>query len=831
MSGANDPQRRDAAPARALTLAIAGAVLACVVAAVALVRGGGGATARDAAVATEGERDDSGRTPPSLPAPTRGHGPHTLSGEVVDVSGAAVAGAVISAEFRLGPGVHGKPPQTGAGLSLTPEVAAKSGTDGAFSLVGLLPGRYRLHIAGADVFPAEVRFVDVPGEKLRVVVSRKVVVSGRVVDGITPVVGATVYMQGSGKGDVIAVTTTAGGVFEKADMPAGTVRVWAVDAARNLASPAAEVARLGPGPFDPLVLSMVPATRVRGRVIDGDGRGVAGATVVARDAAGSEPARETVTGDGGAFEVVGLLSGNWLAEAAAPGYIAGDEVQFAADRDQPLVLTVLEGGQISGQVVDADGDPVQGAVIAAYADSPGGGHHEVSAATQLVMAGGDTRFIPRGELGVLLGPIPYPPPPGAVHVRVAVPVAGDGPGDAPAPETKSVFVTGAGGEFVIAGLEPGTYHVIAKAPELAAGQSRAIKVDVGERAGDVRIVLPRGVRITGEVKDAAGNPLAGAIVAWAPARPRLGITPVSAVADGQGRYQIGPLTGTVVLTASATDHGRARRKVKLPGGEEAPATIDESFVLGGAGSRIFGQVFDPGGFGLGGAQVTADGPRGEHRVARTDENGRFSMTGMAAGTYVVHVTHGDYPPATARIEAEVAGEVTMSYGGGLRGEVRDRQTGAAIASAPVILRGPKKQKRTVMTDDRGEFSALALAAGTWTVVVDAPGYAPAKRTAAIEAGHRVGQVTVDDLRLELVRGATLAGTVRDGWGELVAGAVVSSGGAHAKTDAGGRFRLRDVPAGDITVTIDYRDQHATEAISVLPGDRLATVDLRLPRPD
>lgn len=829
MSGAKDPGPRSSegvASARALTIAIVGVTLACVAAAVALVQGGDQPVVRVLDAAAEPGVADVKRTPPTLSAPKTGTGPHTLSGEVVDVSGAPVVGAVITADFRLGPGIRGKP--AAPGLVLSPEVATRSLAGGAFSLVGLEPGRYRLHIAGADVFPAEVRFVEAPAEKIRIVVSRKVDVSGRVVSGIEPVAGATIHIWGGALEDPVDAITDEHGQFEATDLPGGTLKVWAVDGARNLASPAMDVARLGPGPFDPLVLSMVPAHRIGGRVVDGDGRGIEGATVMVRDAGGDEPARHATSGEDGQFEVAGLLPGNWIAQAHAPGYVSGGQVRFAADREHSLTLTAFQGGQISGSVVGPDGGPVEGAVIAAYLAVPGGGHREVSAASQALRADASkagTRLIPRGELGVLLGPIPFPPPPGKAQLRVAVPIV-EGTGPAPPDTVDSAFVTDERGHFRVAGLSPGTYRVVAKAPDLATGRSRAIEVHLGETETGVRIALPRGVMIEGDVRDGAGNPIPGAIVEWEPAKARLGQTSIAALADDRGRYRLGPVTGRVVLTASAHGYGRARRQVTAT----STALLEQDFVLSGSESRIFGQVLEPGGFPLAGARVVARSRHGQHHSATTGEHGRFSIAGVPAGAYSLRITHADYPPARASADTDVASSVVMAFGGGISGQVREAQTGAAIPGATLVLDGPGKSSRKAVTDDRGEFGAFPLAAGRWTVVVDAPGFAPAKTTVEVEAGNRARRFTVDDLRVELSRGAIVAGTVRDGWGELCAGAVVYSGGVRTKTDVDGRFRLEDVPAGEITVVFEHENARSEETVTVLPGDELATLDLRLPRP-
>jgi tetratricopeptide (TPR) repeat protein len=72
--------------------------------------------------------------------------------------------------------------------------------------------------------------------------------------------------------------------------------------------------------------------------------------------------------------------------------------------------------------------------------------------------------------------------------------------------------------------------------------------------------------------------------------------------------------------------------------------------------------------------------------------------------------------------------------GRIHGRVRDAQTGKAIKGATVTAENPQAVPHsfTAVSDDRGRFSMLGLRGGTWSVIVAAPGYAPAAGAARIQ---------------------------------------------------------------------------------------------------
>ena len=126
---------------------------------------------------------------------------------------------------------------------------------------------------------------------------------------------------------------------------------------------------------------------VSGKVIAADGTGaLRGATVTLRDSNGAIVAK-TQTESAGAFVLAGLAAGTWHVFASKPGYAL---TEFGASDLAAGVPIVLARGEMvvnlsirlpksavmSGRLVDRDGDPAEGLVVAAVlVTEPSNGRH------------------------------------------------------------------------------------------------------------------------------------------------------------------------------------------------------------------------------------------------------------------------------------------------------------------------------------------------------------------------------------------------------------------------------------------------------------------------
>ena len=793
--------------------------------------GGGRAPAGDA---REEAGDRRERPRPAL-TPRRGSGTDTLAGTVLDAAGAPVAGVTVSAELEDKP---------------TEVIVAESAADGAFALVGLIAGRYRLRVEAPGVLSAEVRFVEAPASAVRIVVSREVAVEGRVLapDGRG---AANVAVRLARGAQPIEAESDGAGRFRFAGLPEGRYRVWAFRGEQ--ASGAAVADRVGAGPFPPIDLVLAPAAVLGGRVVNAaSGRGVVADVVLVADDP-DEPPRAARSDADGRFRIEGVPFGRWTADAHAPGYLSADAIRFLAASDYAPLIQLEPGVAVSGRVVDADGHPLEGAAVLARGQSADGAGQEISDASlaQIQAAAGDVpsglttwqggttatglKFIPRGELGVVVGPLPYPPPPGAGALRVASPLAAAAAGLPPLPVDPAVaprMTTGPDGSFRITGVPPGRYQVWARKTGYATGSSAPFQVELGRDIDGLDVPLGAGLTIEGQIVDDRGAAVAGASVA---ATPRGGGEPTGASTGPDGRYQLGPVAGELRLAVTAVGYGGAARDVSAPRVARTPIRRQEDFLLTRADAELEGRVLDATGLAVRGATVRVDAP-GLTGVAPsvTDASGRFRVTGVPVGRHSVRVEHPDYPPVQAELRTGVGNQVELPLGGGVAVTVRDRSTGAPLRAARITASAasadaPSSSRRDATAGPDGRAEIAGLAAGRWTLQASAPGYAAAVLTVQVPAGRRLGEVTLRDLRLDLTRAATLAGVVRDRNGDRIPGADVAVDGAAARatTDEQGRFRMTDAPSGAITLNARKGAHRGSLHLDLAPGDEQVTLELRL----
>lgn len=807
-----------------------------------------------------------------------------LTGFVVDGAGLPVAGAEVSVELERGapdralapvpPAGSGRAaPAGGAGKGDTASAAAAgdagapavaiaplTGSDGRFVIDGLVAGRFRLRVTGAGLLPAELRYIPVPSDEARIVVARQVAIEGTVSDGGQPVASATVGLRGDAIGGTIETRTDATGGFRFANLPEGRYQLFAWQGA--LAARTARVARLGAGPFGPVELRLEAASIVVGRVIDRDeGTGLP-AAIELRPSGDDQAPRYARSGDDGVFRIEGVPSGGWIADAFVPGYLSPGGIELEAGRGIPEIA-LRRGGTISGRVLDGDGHPIAGATVRSLSagQNPTEGSAEVdrdklrrfsgrTAAPVPVAApgalGADPQFIARGELGVLVGPIPPIPPPGAHVAQAAIsvdPSLLDEPPALPGDATRaSIWTTGSDGTYRIRGFGKAKVTVLATANGFAEARSTQVAIEPGQVVTGIDLVLTPGTWIAGKVSDQHGAPVIGAQITATPvgagSRDAAG-APLDVFTDESGEYKLGPVTGTVELHATAYGHGEARRMLELPPVRgRAAAERREDLILAVADAIVAGILEDTMGAPVAGAQLEVVGGVSDGRRAIAAADGTFSIDRLPAGRLRLHIEHPAYPPDDVEVVAaddrQARARLRLALGGSVEGVLLDATSGAPLPSVTLAAAGPAAALAEASTDKSGRWKLGPLKPGRWKISLKQPGYLAQVLELEVPVAHVPGGTAVRDVRIELARGALLGGTVRDARGQRVAAAhivatAITGAGPTCEggTDGQGEFRIHDCPTGELDVVATKAGVRGATRTTVRPGDEVLSLALEL----
>jgi hypothetical protein len=433
-----------------------------------------------------------------------------VEGTVVDKGGGGIPGASLWAwRYKA----------AGDAAALAP-LDARSNDDGSFA-VDLEAGVVRLvaRMSGmAEGQSDELDLVEGQTRKgVRIGLGAGGEVVGRVLspDGTPLAAGHVQALGGAGRWPLGETSVDRAGHFQIAALPAGHITVVA-DAAQARGSAETELEeggsaeveiRLGDGTLD-------------GSVVDGDGRGVSGALVVARPLGlGEAGERQTLSANDGHFRLGGLSGARFDVAATKDDGSAELRGVAAGSHDIQLSLAV---GKVEGYVETPDSGGVSDFTLAAEPELPGHGR------------------------------------------------------------ARSAHIVDARGEFKLV-LGPGSYLLRASAPGYADGVARDVSVSAGQTTSGVHIELRPSGTITGVVLDASTQaPLVGIHVAidrshaWAVGRSGTGGSQMATSGvDGQFVLRDVP-SGNWPVFAESTEYEMAGGPMPVsvtPDGDSPPVRI------------------------------------------------------------------------------------------------------------------------------------------------------------------------------------------------------------------------------------------------------------------
>lgn len=587
-----------------------------------------------------------------------------------------------------------------------------------------------------------------------------------------------------------------------------------------------------------------PVTILDITVADPSGKPVEGAYVMALPVQGayrpfgggraSDKIRSTVTGRDGKARLESLPPGPWNVTVHARGFVTRRQPRVASG---PLAVRLEKGGSITGSVREGRGRrPVPGARVAVGGTVPlvGGWQEEATrnetttdakgrfrldgiGGTPVTVVARATGFGPaerKARMGddVELFLFPGATLIGTVRDDEGRPVKGAtvrAEGDRPGRVTPGER-TDAQGEFLMPGVQPAAYTVVARDGGRAPGIA-AVVVEP-EAEARVSIVLSEGGFVTGRTVDPDARPLAARLqleVVDGHRLPASASDLMLATAAADGSFTLGPLpVGTIGIGVSAPRH--AARSVDAA--IVRRGTVDLGDVVLETGLVIRGRVKDKEGTGISGAGVRARLRRpGERSLveATSEADGSYVVAGLQLGTYELTASLSGF--ATGRVTAVAGGDpvdLVLEAGGEIAGRVVDA-AGQPAEDAILEAQRPDGEIAGFLggsgsaDEGDGRFVLRDMAAGRYVLQGRASG-----RGEASIAGVRVVACQRTDVgTLRLAGGGIVRGIVVDADGQGVPGATVvaerdrslQSGELVDQTRSTGAFEIRGVPAGRVSV--------------------------------
>jgi protocatechuate 3,4-dioxygenase beta subunit len=669
-------------------------------------------------------------------------GTFRLEGQVIDEHEQPVAGAEV-------------------GIDANPVKVVKSDASGSFVFDGLIARAYAVE-ARADAGyagPVRVRLGAKPEPvTLRLHAGGSVEVA--VTDGTAPIANASVELRAT---VLWTATTNAAGVATFSHVGAE----WAplVASAPGFA-PAAMMLGTSGDPKAPVRVALVLArgAAVSGVVVDGAGKPVGGARVVATAASEPFPVVDSrrdgvIAKPDGTFELRAIGAGTWRLTATHATFGPTTSTPIALDgaHAKTGVKLVLEaGGTLTGAVVDASGGPVASAnvrvvvrgnvfwraqrqafsgadgkfaiaglprrAVDVVAQSEQGSSAIVSAdlvatakqdvALKLDIAGEITGIVvdsagqPLGDAQVFADPEPTGKP---ADLSIWV-VRGD-----------QEAVTDQAGAFVLSGLPPGGYRVRASRSGASIDEQQLAKFVVAHPGERLRIVVPNEGKITGKVAFADGKvPLAFTV--------RLGNSYGTPFASADGSFSLAAVAGThgLVVDGPSFLAAKSREVVVVEGQPTDVGTITVE-----PGRSISGRVLDErnnpvAGAKIAGGKLLSGGGKElyipdesiDAKDTTSDGDGRFRLDGFSPGqlNVVAGTASGrspsiEIPAGTASATVDLVIAPTTSLDGVV---TRD---GNPLGDTVVIAKpiGATGSNFFVVTGPDGAFALDALAPGAYLV--------------------------------------------------------------------------------------------------------------------
>lgn len=646
-------------------------------------------------------------------------------------------------------------------------------------------------------------------------------IAGTVTDAVTtnPILGATVRVY-SGQTLEGTATTDVNGDYSITGLAPGVYTVEASATDYQSASQGASVVSNVTTTVD-FALDPDPGA-IEGTITDAVSLApIAGATVTVLQ--GVTVVGSALTDANGDYSISGLAPGSYLVVATATNYqtgFSGGIVTSNTITQVDIALSPLPGS-LSGTVINSfNSDPIPGAVIAVYSgstlvastltDSNGDysisglapGNYNVTASATDFQAETKGAIITASTNTVL--DFALDPDPGEIAGTVTDAVTTNPISGATVSfYSGSIFLgsvlTDVNGDYLLSGLAPGNYTVVASATDYQTASVGAIVLSNTTTSVDFAL-QPNPGGIAGTVTDASnGNPVSGATVDI-----YSGFTLVtSTVTDGSGNYSVSGLApGTYIVAGSAPNYSSEIRGAIVVSNVTTTVDIPLDPNPGTLSGTVTNSVTtDP----IAGAKVSVYEGMVLITTVLTDGSGNYLVSGLLPGTYNVLAEATDFQEEvkTAVITSNSNTVVDFALDplpGTISGTVTDANTTDPIPNATVFVVKDGMLFGVGVTDANGDYVIPSLPPGTYSVVCGADGYQTEFTTAVVSQNS----VTVVNFALDPDPGS-IVGTVTNACTGLgVPGIFVevyqgSTFVGFGVTDGLGNYQVNGLAPGDYTV--------------------------------
>ncbi len=790
-----------------------------------------------------------------------------VTGRVTDAENNPLSGvAVTTAEAEPG---RGGPMQRIiiSGLQQIDEDAVRTASDGTFSL-RVKEGTYDFTFKREGYTPESVRAKTISAREENVVeASLRPAVEGRgrVVRNGTGVDGVQMFaMLMSSDARTI---TGPDGSFILGGLAPGAVRLTIRKDAEFI-----QEIRTVNAPSNDVVIELPTGGRVTGRVVEkGSTKPIAqfqAGLSRSRSSGGmvmmAPPQLQSFTSDDGSFTLDNVPTGAHDLVATAPGFATG-RMNVSIEEGKTLSDVVIEldaGTKLTGRVTGPTGAPLSDATVrlamsptsavarmgsSKWTTSDANGEYVLDAlepgeetiefthpkyiATRknVTLKGGELRLDAQLSGGQRVT--------GLVVTEAGAPVGDADVFASASGGSRRNARTNASGTFEFESLAPARYRFSAT----KSGYTEGVLDDFDISSGaPVRITLKTGGTIYGRVTGLSRDELSNAMV-----EARSGRNYASASVDATGNYKIeGAPTGTVQVTASVVSRALTGRRTTPTQTVEVDAgstrQLDLEFRTDVA---VTGRVTHNG-MPVKGASINFS-PRGggaqTSGTTSTDEEGRYTITGLEDGNYNVMVIDVQrLNPYNTTYEVRGTATFNIDYEtSSLRGRVVDAMNNEPIAGASVQLRTPDPSagfggRRETTSDANGVFIFDSIAPGSYVANATKDGFGNQTMDLTI------GATGIDNLELKLARndGVTLKVVdardgrtldplvfVYDAQGRLVhEGRMMFFGGAEGVADtrlplAAGTYTASVTSMGYAPRTVSFQSP-SKQTVALTPGGML-----------